>query len=109
MIKSIFSSFFLISYTLAGHSIFFEKQSITLEKFYYKCKWLIQRSKDLGINVSRALKSKRGMLFIFEEKGFQKIWMLNVRFAIDIIWFDANKRIVHFEENVPPVKKTTTV
>jgi uncharacterized membrane protein (UPF0127 family) len=42
------------------------------------------------------------MLFLFEEEGIHSFWMKNMRFSIDILWLDIQKRIVHLEPNVPP-------
>lgn len=47
----------------------------------------------------------QAMLFVFEKEGKQAFWMKNVRFPIDILWLDRNKRIVHIEKNVPPCRK----
>jgi uncharacterized membrane protein (UPF0127 family) len=51
-----------------------------------------------------ALPFDRGMLFVFEERGFPGIWMKNCRFPIDILWLDEDRRVVHVEESVPPCK-----
>jgi uncharacterized membrane protein (UPF0127 family) len=42
------------------------------------------------------------MLFLFEEEGIQSFWMKNMRFSIDILWLDRQRRIVHIEPDVPP-------
>jgi uncharacterized membrane protein (UPF0127 family) len=42
------------------------------------------------------------MLFIFEEEEVHSFWMKNMRFPIDILWLDKEKRIVHLESRVPP-------
>ena len=44
------------------------------------------------------------MLFVFDELGFQSIWMKNCRFPIDILWLDEHLRVVHRVEAVPPCK-----
>jgi len=62
-----------------------------------------QRSRGLmfrdGIGVDK------GMLFIFEEEATHSFWMKNVKFPIDILWLDREKRIVHMAKQVPPCKK----
>ena len=43
------------------------------------------------------------MLFVFDKPGnSQDMWMLNMQFSIDIIWFDVNGNVTHIEKNVPP-------
>lgn len=55
-----------------------------------------------GLMFREGLAEDEGMLFIFEEDGIYSFWMKNMKFSIDIIWLDRNKRIVHIEEKVPP-------
>ena len=44
----------------------------------------------------------QGMLFVFEEQGLYSLWMLNMQFELDMIWFDNNGNVVHIKTNVPP-------
>ena len=55
-----------------------------------------------GLMFREALPPGEGMLFIFEEADFHAIWMLNMKFSIDIIWLSPERRIVHLEHSVPP-------
>lgn len=55
-----------------------------------------------GLMFREELAAEEGMLFLFEEEGIYSFWMKNMKFPIDIIWLDKDKRIVHIEENVPP-------
>jgi len=32
------------------------------------------------------------------------MWMLNMQFPLDLIWFDSNGNVVHIEKNIPPCK-----
>ena len=43
-----------------------------------------------------------GMIFIFDEPDYLSFWMKDMKFPIDIIWFDESKRIVNLEENLSP-------
>jgi uncharacterized membrane protein (UPF0127 family) len=43
-----------------------------------------------------------GMLFIFNEPGLRSMWMQNMQFHLDIIWFNENGQVVSIEKNVPP-------
>lgn len=57
-----------------------------------------------GLMYRRELPKNRGMLFIYEQDGFYGIWMKNCLIALDILWLDANRRVVHREENAPPCR-----
>ena len=46
--------------------------------------------------------SDQGMLFVLEGEGIHTFWMKNMKFSIDILWLDREKRIVHIERQVPP-------
>ena len=48
------------------------------------------------------LADDKGMLFVFDEPGTRSMWMKNMQFHLDILWFDENGNIVSIEKNVPP-------
>lgn len=58
------------------------------------------RKKGLGKRDSLAL--DQGLLFVFDKPGFYTFWMKDMKFAIDIIWIDENKKIAHIVQNLPP-------
>ncbi len=58
-----------------------------------------------GLMFRKTLNDDQGMLFVFEKEGLYSFWMKNMNFAIDIIWLDNFKRIVHLEREVPPCEK----
>jgi uncharacterized membrane protein (UPF0127 family) len=50
-----------------------------------------------------------GMLFIFPRPGYHAIWMKKMRFALDLIWFDQDGRVIDLDHNVlPPDEKEST-
>jgi uncharacterized membrane protein (UPF0127 family) len=55
-----------------------------------------------GLMFRDSLPEDRVLLFVFERLAFHGIWMKNCRFAIDILWLDEERRIVHVETGVPP-------
>lgn len=57
-----------------------------------------------GLMFQDPLPYDAGMLFIFDSTSPHSLWMMNVQFSLDMIWFDADLRTVHIEENVPPCK-----
>ena len=57
-----------------------------------------------GLMFQDQLPYDNGMLFVFSEPGAYSLWMLNMQFALDMIWFDENGRVVHIETDIPPCK-----
>jgi uncharacterized membrane protein (UPF0127 family) len=54
-----------------------------------------------GLMFRDHLAPDRGMLFVFDEPGQWVFWMKNTKVPLDIIWLDANKRIVDIAAEVP--------
>jgi uncharacterized membrane protein (UPF0127 family) len=52
------------------------------------------------------LKKDHGMLFFFGEPQAWTFWMKNTKIALDLIWLDAKKRVIHIERNVPICTRT---
>ncbi|MBN2198296.1 MAG: DUF192 domain-containing protein [Candidatus Aminicenantes bacterium] len=58
--------------------------------------------RQMGLMHRPRMNADQGMLFVFAEEDFHPFWMKNVRFAIDILWLDKNRRVVHIASRVPP-------
>lgn len=57
-----------------------------------------------GLMFQDQLPYDQGMIFVFNEPGIYSLWMLNMQFSLDMIWFDEDGNIVHIEQDVPPCK-----
>lgn len=55
-----------------------------------------------GMMFRDSLADDRGMLFFHASPGKYPYWMYHVRIPLDIIWMDANRRIVEISPNTPP-------
>lgn len=55
----------------------------------------------VGLSGRKGLGKNEGMLFNFPEPGFHGIWMKDMLFPIDVIWFN-NDKIVDVWENASP-------
>ena len=55
-----------------------------------------------GLMYRDRLRPGTGMLFFFPQEGEYPFWMKNTRIALDMIWIDSAKRIVHVAHDVPP-------
>jgi uncharacterized protein len=55
-----------------------------------------------GLQYHTPLSYNQGMLFPFASPQVIGIWMKEMQFPIDIIWFDGSGNILHVEKNAPP-------
>jgi len=61
-----------------------------------------QQQQELGLSYRRNLAKNAAMLFVFPKPAIECFWMKDMNFPLDMIWLDANKRVVHIEQNAPP-------
>ena len=61
-----------------------------------------RRMRGLMFETESFLAVDKGMLFVFDEPGNRSMWMKNMQFHLDIIWFNENGNVVSIEKNVPP-------
>jgi uncharacterized protein len=59
----------------------------------------------MGVMFRPSLPEDHGLLFVFDQPDFHGFWMKNCRFPIDMVWLDADRRVVHVAESVPPCTK----
>jgi len=55
-----------------------------------------------GLMFQEQLPYDQGMLFVFDEPGVYSLWMINMQFSLDMIWFDEDGNVVHIETGVEP-------
>lgn len=55
-----------------------------------------------GLSGRENLQEDEGMLFDFEKPDVYYFWMKDMKFPIDIIWFDENRKIIYIEKNITP-------
>ena len=60
--------------------------------------------KARGLMFQDTLSYDQGMLFVFDEPEERSMWMLNMQFNLDIIWFDQNGNVVEILRDVLPCK-----
>lgn len=63
---------------------------------------LDESERALGLSGRYELMDNEGMLFVFEQPGFYKMWMKSMYFPIDILWLDKNFTVVDIKKNVDP-------
>lgn len=55
-----------------------------------------------GLMFRDAMQADHGMLFIHEREEPQAYWMKNCKIALDILYFDEQRRLVAQQRDVPP-------
>lgn len=55
-----------------------------------------------GLSGRSSMDRKRGMLFVFQREDQQCFWMKDMHFPLDMIWLNANRRVVFLAEEVSP-------
>lgn len=60
------------------------------------------KDRQKGLSKYDSLPLDSGMLFVFEKSDSYTFWMKDMKFAIDIIWLDQNKKVITIAKNVPP-------
>jgi len=58
--------------------------------------------RNQGLSGREFLEKSAGMLFVFFESDRYGFWMKDMRFPIDIIWFDDEFVVVDVKENLSP-------
>ncbi len=61
-----------------------------------------QQEQTRGLSGREKLEEGKGMLFIFGLPGEHGFWMKDMKFAIDIIWINEDKKIIYIKKNAQP-------
>lgn len=57
-----------------------------------------------GLMYRESLPEKSGMLFLFPDAVVHKFWMKNTMIPLDMIWLDANGKVLFVNAGTPPCK-----
>lgn len=57
-----------------------------------------------GLMFQEKLPYDQGMLFVFDDERVRSMWMLNMQFALDVIWLDASGKVVYIQKDAQPCK-----
>lgn len=61
-----------------------------------------QEQRVAGLSNTEELKNGQGMLFVFDDPDKYGIWMKDMNYPIDIIWFDLGGKVSYIKKDVPP-------
>jgi uncharacterized membrane protein (UPF0127 family) len=59
-------------------------------------------TREKGLSDRDQLDQHTVMLFVFQRSENQCFWMRDMKFPIDIVWLDSNKKVSAIERNVSP-------
>ncbi len=58
--------------------------------------------REQGLSDTASLASDHGMLFIFPRPDIVSFWMKDMHYPLDMVWIDAQKRVVGITANIDP-------
>ena len=61
-----------------------------------------EADRERGLGGRDGLGANEGMLFVFPEDSYEKFWMKDMRFSIDMLWLSATGTVVYIAPNVSP-------
>lgn len=62
----------------------------------------VREEQTRGLSGRTELPDGHGMIFVSEKENHGGLWMKDMRFAIDMLWFDSDLALVSVAENVTP-------
>lgn len=60
------------------------------------------QSRQTGLSGRSCIPPNTGMLFVFDNPDLHGFWMKDMKFSIDIVWLDQDKRVVDIKQDVSP-------
>ncbi len=57
-----------------------------------------------GLMFRESLPERTGMLFLFTDSGVHQFWMKSTMIPLDMIWLDANGKVLFVSAETPPCK-----
>jgi uncharacterized protein len=61
-------------------------------------RWLTFRSEELPLSSA--------LLLVYDKPDLYSLWLLNIQFNLDLIWFDGVGNIVYIKQDAAPCKNT---
>jgi uncharacterized protein len=92
----VFAGVFFVSFRSSGRNLKVGSHRFSLEVA------TTDQEQRKGLSGRRSLPGDQGMLFVFQDEGEHCFWMKDMHFALDILWLDGQRRVVHKEQKVLP-------
>lgn len=55
-----------------------------------------------GLSGTDSLPINEGMLFVFKQENHACFWMKGMKYSLDMVWLDQNKKVVNLQANISP-------
>ncbi len=63
-----------------------------------KQRWLMFRNDKLSFD--------QGLIMVYDKSDLYSLWLLNIQYNLDLMWFDEHGQLVYFKKNASPCKST---
>ena len=63
-----------------------------------------EAAREHGLMYRTRLAANHGMLFVYKKAELRSFWMKNTRIPLDILFFDAERRLINVSADTPPCK-----
>jgi uncharacterized membrane protein (UPF0127 family) len=57
-----------------------------------------------GLMFRESLPDRTGMIFLFDDKGVHRFWMKNTMIPLDMVWMDAEGKVLFISADTPPCR-----
>ncbi|MEW9573622.1 DUF192 domain-containing protein [Rhodanobacter sp. Si-c] len=106
MLKSLLAAALLM---LGGHACAASTDvaplSVTLHGQHFSVELATnEAAREHGLMMRTSLAADHGMLFVFPDTAPRGFWMKNTLIPLDILYFDAERKLVSTQLDVPPCK-----
>lgn len=76
---------------------------VTLKGAVFKARVVsTPEDRDKGLSGVKSLGKNEGMLFVFDKDDTYGIWMKDMTISIDIVWLDADKKVIYIVKRADP-------
>lgn len=66
-------------------------------------------ARQRGLSGRKSMNDDQALLMAFKSESDWGIWMKDMKFAIDIVWLDSDKKVVDLVRNVDPDESTDVI
>lgn len=74
---------------------------------YYLSAATTDQEQQRGLSGRASMPPNNGMAFVYSGMDTRCFWMKDMRFALDILWLNADQKVTHIETNVQPLSYPT--
>jgi uncharacterized membrane protein (UPF0127 family) len=61
-----------------------------------------EQAREKGLGGQSCIPANQAMLFTYSRPGYYQFWMKGMKFPIDIIWINSDKKVIQVSSNISP-------